>query len=287
MHRRSLLQRAAVTIPFLPGIWSWPLGRARAQGAGRSQSRVRPGDPAWPSEASWDRLSREVGGRLVKVQSPLAACLEAPSSPRCAQVFKELKNPYYLGDEVGLTQSLGWVDAWTSRPSAYAVAARDDGGCRRGRQFRPREQSAARREGRRPQLPGHLQRRRLVADLDAGDERGHPARRVRRRRVRGTQRAAAGGHGRGGRDLGAGLRRRHDEGGPLRPGRRLPDRGRRGPDPERRLRQLLEGLRHGRGEPAGGRDRHRRRRGEDRQRLHAIRTCSGASRAAAAAASAS
>jgi FAD/FMN-containing dehydrogenase len=39
-------------------------------------------------------------------------------------VFKELKNPYFLGDEVGLTQSLGWVDAWTSRPSAYAVVAR-------------------------------------------------------------------------------------------------------------------------------------------------------------------
>ena len=42
----------------------------------------------------------------------------------CAQVFKELKNPYYLGDEVGLTQSLGWVGAWTSRPSVYAVAAK-------------------------------------------------------------------------------------------------------------------------------------------------------------------
>jgi FAD/FMN-containing dehydrogenase len=57
------------------------------------------------------------------VQSPLAACLEAPSSPSCAHLFKELKNPYFLGDEVGLMQSLGWVDAWTSRPSAYAVAA--------------------------------------------------------------------------------------------------------------------------------------------------------------------
>ncbi|MBV8789514.1 MAG: FAD-dependent oxidoreductase, partial [Mycobacterium sp.] len=50
--------------------------------------------------------------------------MEAPASPYCAQVFKELKNPYYLGDEVGLTQTLGWVGAWTSRPSAYAVAAR-------------------------------------------------------------------------------------------------------------------------------------------------------------------
>jgi FAD/FMN-containing dehydrogenase len=86
-------------------------------------SRVRPGDLAWPSAASWDQLRRDVGGRLVKLESPLAACLEAPSSSSCAHVFKELKNPYFLGDEVGLTQSLGWVGAWTSRPSAYAVIA--------------------------------------------------------------------------------------------------------------------------------------------------------------------
>jgi FAD/FMN-containing dehydrogenase len=42
-------------------------------------------------------------------------------------VFKELKNSYYLGDKVGLTQSLGWVGAWTSQPSAYAVAAKATG----------------------------------------------------------------------------------------------------------------------------------------------------------------
>ncbi len=86
-------------------------------------SRVRPGDPGWPSEASWNLLSQDVGERLIKVQSPFAACLEAPSSSGCAHLFKQLKNPYFLGDEVGLTQSLGWVDAWTSRPSAYAVVA--------------------------------------------------------------------------------------------------------------------------------------------------------------------
>jgi hypothetical protein len=57
------------------------------------------------------------------VRSPLAACTDAPSGAACAQLFEDLKNPYYLGDEIGLTQSLGWVDAWTSRPSVYAVAA--------------------------------------------------------------------------------------------------------------------------------------------------------------------
>jgi FAD/FMN-containing dehydrogenase len=86
-------------------------------------SRVRPGDSAWPSDEKWAKLDRDVGGRLIKVRSPLAACVGAPFDAACAEVFKELKNPYYLGDEVGLTQSLGWVGAWTSQPSVYAVAA--------------------------------------------------------------------------------------------------------------------------------------------------------------------
>ena len=268
MKRRGLLQRAAVTMPFLSGMWSWLLGPARGWGAVGSHSRVRPGDPGWPSEASWNRLRRDVGGRLVKVQSPLAACTDAPSSADCAQVFKELKNPYYLGDEIGLTQSLGWVDAWTSRPKCVRGGRADDGGCRRRGQFRPRAQSASRREGRRPQLPRHIQCGRLTADLDAKDERCDRARRVHRRRLHRTPRAAAGGHGRGGCDLGPGLRCGHDEGGPLCPGRRLPDRWRCRPDPKWRLRKFLESVWDGCGEPVGGRDRHRRWRGEDRQRLH-------------------
>jgi hypothetical protein len=91
------------------------------------QARVRPGDPAWPSAESWDQLGREVEGRLIKVRSPLAACVGASADEACAQVFKELKDPYYLGDEVGLTQSLGWIGAWTSQPSVYAVAAKTAG----------------------------------------------------------------------------------------------------------------------------------------------------------------
>jgi FAD/FMN-containing dehydrogenase len=123
MNRRHLF-RGTAAIPFLPNLLSWIFAPQRAVGADRSLARVRPGDPAWPSAASWDRFDREVEGRLVAVRSPRAACLEAPASADCADLFQQLKNPYYLGDEVGLTQSLGWVDAWTSRPSVYAVAAR-------------------------------------------------------------------------------------------------------------------------------------------------------------------
>jgi len=134
MSRRRLLE-ILVGLPFMTGL----VRGASAQAA--PKTRVRRGDPAWPSDAAWEELNRQVEGRLIKVRSPLSACVGAPFDAACAQVFKELKNPYYLGDEVGLTQSLGWVGAWTSEPSAY------------------QEQSAAGRERRRPQLPGVVELR--------------------------------------------------------------------------------------------------------------------------------
>jgi FAD/FMN-containing dehydrogenase len=73
--------------------------------------RVRPGDPGWPSDATWDQLKREAGGRLIRLKMP------------SGELTKELSNPYYLGDQPALTQSSGWLDAWTSAPSVYAVAA--------------------------------------------------------------------------------------------------------------------------------------------------------------------
>ena len=85
-------------------------------------SRVRPGDATWPSAASWDRLRRHVGGRLVKVQSPLAACVEAPSSPDCAHVFKKMKNPYYLGDSYQRTSNAAdSLLIWTRRMNAVTL----------------------------------------------------------------------------------------------------------------------------------------------------------------------
>jgi FAD/FMN-containing dehydrogenase len=71
----------------------------------------------------WEKLNREVGGRLIKVQSPLNVCRDAPDGASCGDLFRELKNPYYIGDQVGLTQTAGWVDAWEAQPSVYAVAA--------------------------------------------------------------------------------------------------------------------------------------------------------------------
>jgi len=119
MNRRRLLQILAA-LPFTRGIFS---GSAAAA-ATAPFSRVRPGDPQWPGDEVWEELGRRLEGRLIKVAPPLSACVGAPSPDAWTHLAKELKNPYYLGDEVGLTQTLGWVGAWTSRPSVYAVEAK-------------------------------------------------------------------------------------------------------------------------------------------------------------------
>lgn len=72
---------------------------------------------------NWRRLGKSLEGALIKVESPLEVCAKA-GGVGADSLFARLKNPYLLGDEPGLTQTLGWVDAWTSRASDYAVAAK-------------------------------------------------------------------------------------------------------------------------------------------------------------------
>ncbi|MEO7941309.1 MAG: FAD-dependent oxidoreductase [Burkholderiaceae bacterium] len=122
MKRRHLL-RAATAVPLFGAGAARFLPDAFASPAAAGMPRVRPGDATWPSQANWTQLANTVGGRLVKVPDPMQPCRDANAAAACAAHFKALKNPYFLGDDVALTQTLGWVDAWTSQPSAYAVLA--------------------------------------------------------------------------------------------------------------------------------------------------------------------
>jgi len=125
MNRRTLLKLLAA-LPLLPRLW--PDLSTLAQNALPSKPslrRVRSSDPSWPTPASWEKLKQQVGGQLIPVQFPLAACQSASDSASCQDIINNLKNPYYVGDQPGLTQTLGWADAWVTKPSVYAVAARD------------------------------------------------------------------------------------------------------------------------------------------------------------------
>jgi len=104
-------------LPLLPALTS----AVRAIGAATTFSRARPGTSGWPAPSAWARLRRNVGGRLIKLQSAVAAC--SNNNAACTTLFKKLKNPYFINETPTVTQTLGWADAWTTRASAYAVAA--------------------------------------------------------------------------------------------------------------------------------------------------------------------
>lgn len=108
---------AASLLPLLPrGLRGEPTFRRR-----------RPSDADWPSKDAWKRLNDAVGGNLIPVEFPIRACLTDASGAECKKLFENLKNPYYIGDSPGVSQTLGWVDAWATKPSVYAVAARNAG----------------------------------------------------------------------------------------------------------------------------------------------------------------
>ena len=121
MNRRNLLNGAGALL-LASGL------AAAAEAAPRLAApprRRRPSDPDWPSAQAWAALGAAVGGGLVKPISPYGPCESADTGPACLSHLKELRNPFYLGDQPGGTQVSGYLDAWRPALSAYAVAARN------------------------------------------------------------------------------------------------------------------------------------------------------------------
>lgn len=118
MNRRAFLKAAGsmLLLPMLP---------ASLFAASAPTRRVRPTDPAWPSEADWDKLKAQVDGNLIPVEFPISALKNDPNGAAARQLLKNFRNPYFVADQPGLTETLGWVDAWKTEPSVYAVAARN------------------------------------------------------------------------------------------------------------------------------------------------------------------
>jgi hypothetical protein len=108
MNRRTFLKRsgAASLLQLWPGdLFASPAIR-----------RVRPSDPGWPVKQAWKRLNDAVRGNLMPVDFPINACMSSSQNDQCKNLFENLKNPYYIGDNPGVTQTLGWVDAWSTNP---------------------------------------------------------------------------------------------------------------------------------------------------------------------------
>ena len=123
LHRRKFLKNSLLLAAISTrssSIFASPVFFERSS----TFKRARPGDPLWPSPEKWDQLNNAVKGNLIKLESPFASCKTSSGKSTCDDLFKNLKNPYYIGDNPALTQSSGWLDAWRSEPSVYAVAAK-------------------------------------------------------------------------------------------------------------------------------------------------------------------
>jgi FAD/FMN-containing dehydrogenase len=104
---------------LMGGAAAGALGPWRGEALGATEvRRLRPSDAAWPDDAAWKVLGQQLRGTLTPVESPLATGQASP------ELLKQLKNPYFVGDQVWATQSTGWAGAWSSKPSAYAVSAK-------------------------------------------------------------------------------------------------------------------------------------------------------------------
>src|SRR5262245_28435357 len=105
MNRRNLLKGMAAGV--LQSV-AWPSLPALAGSISSPGERLRRTDPGWPAAASWESLGKAVEGNLLRPQALLAPCATESKGAVCADVLKNLRNPFYLGDQVSGTQVSGW-----------------------------------------------------------------------------------------------------------------------------------------------------------------------------------
>jgi FAD/FMN-containing dehydrogenase len=90
----------------------------RGKVARAAHCRCAPGQKCWPSKKAWERLGSELDGKLVRPQA-----------------VKPGDDPFVLQEQSGATQSSGWLGAWKSAPSEYAIAAASTEDVRDGVRF--------------------------------------------------------------------------------------------------------------------------------------------------------
>ena len=122
--------RSAVVAAAVAGGCSAPPGARPPQPPAPGQAAAswcRPGQACWPTERDWQALRSSLHGSLEVPASPFAPCQADAASDACAAALRSAKNPFYLEDQPGGTESAGWLDAWSPAQSVYAVVARDAG----------------------------------------------------------------------------------------------------------------------------------------------------------------
>ncbi len=105
-------------------VGSLAVWRSRSFAAPTGGRWVRPGEAGWPTQREWTALGRTLSTPLIRPTPLLSPCVANDvTSEVCQSRLRDLRNPYFLGDQAGGTQVSGWFEAWTPQLSAYAVLA--------------------------------------------------------------------------------------------------------------------------------------------------------------------
>lgn len=91
----------------------------------QGKCRCLPDQECWPKKEEWQALSEKLTGKLVKPSYDMNICRKDATSKACQIALKKLKNPFEISANPGDTQSQGWLGAWLSEPSEYAVEAKN------------------------------------------------------------------------------------------------------------------------------------------------------------------
>ena len=106
------------------GAVGGPAAAIAAKAGKTVRTRVRPRDAGWPSAKEWGKLRQVVGdANLLRPSALFGSCATDANGAACADVMKNMRNPFYISDQPGGTEVSGWLDAWTPAASEYAVAA--------------------------------------------------------------------------------------------------------------------------------------------------------------------
>lgn len=89
----------------------------------QTNCRCQPQNSCWPKAADWERLAKQLKGRLIKPVSAIAPCEKNANSAACSMVLKNIHNPFFLEASPGNAQSQGWLGAWKYSNSTYVVEA--------------------------------------------------------------------------------------------------------------------------------------------------------------------
>ena len=88
----------------------------------KARKRVRPGDAEWPGAAEWEKLRAAVDGNLIRPKTLFASCAADANGADCADVMKNMRNPFYISDQPGGTEVSGWLATTGPRTSPPTAA---------------------------------------------------------------------------------------------------------------------------------------------------------------------